>query len=123
MSDAPASKKSTLAIVAAVAAAVSSVATFSVHDTLRQELVTSRVYGALTAPAVPTPPKVRGKNAMLCVAVFTTAPVAVNVNVTVACAVLWKAPTTVPAVNGLTNTCGESVPSVFVMFALSGSVE
>jgi hypothetical protein len=73
------------------------------------------------APAVPTPPKMRGCHVYCWVAVCVEAPVAVSVTVVVAIAEWWKLPTMVPVVNGELRTSGESIESVLVMLALDGT--
>lgn len=75
---------------------------------------------APVAPAVPTPPKVRGAHAIACVAVRVVDPTAVRVKVVDTAEVWVKAPVTVPLVNGVVRFVGELVPSVFVIAALAG---
>ena len=60
---------------------------------------------------------------MVCVAVFVVAPTAVSVKTTFAGDECENAPVTVPDVYGATRSRGLSIPSVFVMFALAGSLE
>ena len=63
----------------------------------------------------------RGSNAITCVAVRVVAPTAVSVKVTFVSVACVNAPVTVPDVNGVVSTSGESMPSVFVICALAGS--
>jgi hypothetical protein len=59
---------------------------------------------------------------MFCAAVKVAPCVALKVKMVVSGAVCVNVPVTVPEVNGEVNVSGESIASVFVMFALAGVV-